>query len=248
MSKAPSPTKKRAKGKADEPLLFAEPEPVDPETLAAIHRLAADLAHAIATLPLAHKVDALNHARLALHEVSPFVAEPVDCVLWIRCDRVDENSWNPNEVIGPALSSLVHSVEKFGYTMSAVGAWIGGGVDAPGALARAKVVDGAHRKRLPKMSPVIFARTHGYIPLSFLPRTMTEADLQSATVLHNKAKGEHDVEREVKIVVALDKAGWSSEAVGQGTVKTNEELVRMRQLGGAAENLASASYGKAWTF
>lgn len=32
--------------------------------------------------PEEETIQALNHLRRALHEVSPFAQEPVDCVLW----------------------------------------------------------------------------------------------------------------------------------------------------------------------
>ncbi len=33
-------------------------------------------------------IQALNHLRRVLHEVSPFAQEPVDCVLWVKADEV----------------------------------------------------------------------------------------------------------------------------------------------------------------
>lgn len=41
-------------------------------------------------------IQALNHLRRVLHEVSPFAQEPVDCVLWVKADEVVANDYNPN--------------------------------------------------------------------------------------------------------------------------------------------------------
>lgn len=41
-------------------------------------------------------IQALNHLRRVLHEVSPFALEPVDCVLWVKADEVVANDYNPN--------------------------------------------------------------------------------------------------------------------------------------------------------
>lgn len=228
---------------AVQPALFEEP--VDPAVLAKIQALGQEMAALIDGLPLGAKVHELNRIRAALHEVSPFKFEPVDCVLWFLAEEVEENGWNPNSVAPPEYRALDHSVTKFGYTMSIVGARVD---PAPGSRIKVRIADGKHRNVVGRVNPVLRARLHGYLPLSLLNPDLTEADQMSATILHNEARGKHSVTKEVAIVAKLDEAGWSSDAIGLGTVKSEEELVRIRQLGGAAENLASPSYGKAWTF
>lgn len=55
---------------------------------------------------LDEKVNLLNQIKLALHEVSPFSAEPVDCVLWVKNDKVYANDYNPNSVAPPEMKLL----------------------------------------------------------------------------------------------------------------------------------------------
>ncbi|EFJ2946641.1 transcriptional regulator, partial [Escherichia coli] len=43
--------------------------------------------------PEEETIQALNHLRRALHEVSPFAQEPVDCVLWVKADEVVTNDY-----------------------------------------------------------------------------------------------------------------------------------------------------------
>jgi hypothetical protein len=86
------------------------------------------------------------------------------------------------------------------------------------------------------------------MPFSLLKGSLTEADEMSATVLHNQARGTHSVEKELAIVAHLADEGWGDAEMGVGLVKSDEELVRMRQIGGAAQNLASKRYAKAWDF
>ncbi len=209
-----------------------------------------ELVRAIDGLPLAARVEALNRARLALHAVSPFQAEPVDCVLWVPADHVQANGWNPNAVAPPEMVALAHSMERYGITMPIVGTRTSP-VDplvAGTADLRARINDGFHRHRVGREHAAVRERIHGYLPLSFLKGDLSTADEMSATVLHNQARGTHSVVKEVAIVQALDDAGWTSEQVGVGTVKSDEELIRIRQLGGAAKNLASDQYAKAWKF
>lgn len=234
---------KKAPGATPQQPLFTEGAPAAPGIdLGAVEALAAQLAAAVDALPLAERVRALNLARRLLHAVSPFAAEPVDCVLWLPEEDVEGNTWNPNTVAPPEMVALVHSVEKYGFTMPLVGSWIGAD------LARIGINDGFHRHLTPKRSPVIAARLHGYLPISVLKGSMTIADRMSATELHNAARGTHEVTREIAIVQALEEAGWTPAEIGLGTVKSDEELVRIRQLGGAADNLAARAYGNAWEF
>lgn len=215
------------------------PEDVVSDQAKKIDTLTSELAVLIAGLPLPARVDALNRVRSALHATSPFRSEPVDCVLWFPQERVDENTWNPNTVPPPEMVALGHSVRKYGYTMPIVGTLRGG---------RVRINDGKHRNVVGRADPEIRNRIHGYLPLSLLHGEFSEADEMSATILHNQARGQHSVSREVEIVKALGDAGWDDAAIGVGTVKSDEELVRMRQIGGAAKNLASASYANAWDF
>ncbi len=51
-------------------------------------------------------INALNHLRRVLHEISPFAREPVDCVLWVKSDEVVANDYNPN-VMAPGEKKLL---------------------------------------------------------------------------------------------------------------------------------------------
>lgn len=227
--------------------LFAPVEaPLSAYEEASVEGAIDDLVRAIEGLPLAARVEALNRARLALHGVSPFQAEPVDCVLWFPQREVSENEWNPNGVPPPEMVALTHSVRKYGYTMPIVGVRIA--EPEPTSPLKVRITDGKHRNVVGRVDPDIRERTHGYLPVSLLKGAFTRADEMSATILHNQARGTHSVVKEVAIVQALDEAGWTSEEVGVGTVKSDEELIRIRQLGGAAQNLASDQYGRAWRF
>ena len=42
------------------------------------------------------RIAAINAFRQALHEISPFRDQPVDCVLWIKKTNISANDYNPN--------------------------------------------------------------------------------------------------------------------------------------------------------
>jgi ParB-like chromosome segregation protein Spo0J len=214
-----------------------------PAELTTILEKARELREAVAALPFEQRVDAINAVRALLHEASPFAAEPVDCVLWHRAEDVRANDYNPNAVAPPEMIALGHSVETYGYTMPIV-------VTEERGSKRATLVvtDGFHRKRIGTENQAIRERLHGYLPVSILKGQLTREQQMSATVLHNKARGEHSIAKEMSIVEELDRAGWSPEQMSVGLVKTDEELIRIRQTGGIAQRLANPRYDKAWTF
>ena len=47
-------------------------------------RLTQDLTQFLASLPEDDRIKAINEIRMAIHQVSPFREEPVDCVLWVN--------------------------------------------------------------------------------------------------------------------------------------------------------------------
>lgn len=65
-------------------------------------------------------IQALNHLRRVLHEVSPFAQEPVDCVLWVKADEVVANDYNPNVMAPGEKKLLKQSLEKDGFTQPVV--------------------------------------------------------------------------------------------------------------------------------
>ncbi len=85
-----------------------------------VEELTATLCAEIAALPLDKKVSALNSVRLALHKLSPFNKEPVDCVLWVKGNSVTANEYNPNAVAPPEMRLLETSIQADGYTQPIV--------------------------------------------------------------------------------------------------------------------------------
>src|SRR4051812_44617012 len=102
------------------------------ETVPAILALITELK----SMPVDDRVEALNKIKIALHEVSPFKHEPVDCVLWVSANEINANDYNPNSVAPPEMKLLEHSIIEDGYTQPIV-AWKNG--------SNFEVVDGFHR-------------------------------------------------------------------------------------------------------
>jgi ParB-like chromosome segregation protein Spo0J len=189
-------------------------------------------------LPMHDKVEAINLLRLALHELSPFKAEPVDCVQWINAERVTANEYNPNSVAPPEMRLLEHSISEDGYTQPIV-SWHRDGVF--------EVVDGFHRHRVGKESETVRTRVHGYLPAVVINgERQDKGDRMAATIRHNRARGEHRVESMADIVVELKRRFWSDEKIAVELGMDADEVLRLTQVTGLAGLFADRSFSEAW--
>lgn len=184
------------------------------------------------------KIDAINQIKLALHKISPLKNEPVDCVLWVKNERVDANDYNPNTVAPPEMKLLQISIESDGYTQPIVAMEEGKGF---------VVVDGFHRNRVGKECTPIRDRVYGYLPISVINSDRQDrSDLIAATIRHNRARGKHQIDAMSEIVVELKRRNWSSEKIGRELGMDPDEVLRLCQVSGLAEMFANREFSEAW--
>lgn len=196
------------------------------------------LAEEISILPMADRVEALNACRSALHQASPFAAEPVDLIQWVPAETVAANSYNPNKVAPPEMRLLELSIMADGYTQPIVTHDLGAGRE---------VVDGFHRNRVGKESPKVRKRVHGYLPVVTIKADRTsEADRMAATIRHNRARGKHGVEPMTGIVMHLARKGWDDEKIGRELGMDADEVLRFKQITGLAELFTDREFSEAW--
>lgn len=197
------------------------------------------IAAEVAALPLAQQVDALNRIRQALHGVSPFQAEPVDCVLWVPADQVQANDYNPNRVAPPEMRLLKRSIQQDGYTQPIVGYANGD--------ATVEVVDGFHRNRVGKEDKQVRARIHGYLPVAVINGDRSDRkDRVAATIRHNRARGVHAVMPMTDIVADLLRRGWTDAEVAAELGMDADEVLRFKHHSGLPELFKSQGYSMAW--
>lgn len=200
--------------------------------------LLTQLCDEITALPEAEKIAALNKARQALHEISPFKAEPVDCVLWVPADQVEANDYNPNTVAPPEMKLLALSIGEDGYTQPIV-AW--------GKNDYYEVVDGFHRNRVGKEDRTVRDRIHGYLPITLINHDREDkGDRIAATIRHNRARGKHQVAAMSDIVLELSRRNWSDAKIGRELGMEPDEVLRLKQITGLAELFSDAEFSKAW--
>ena len=189
-------------------------------------------------LSINDQVQALNAIRSYLHDLSPFRAEPVDHVVWVKASDVQANDYNPNSVAPPEMELLRLSIIADGYTQPIVSN------DENG---KKVVIDGFHRNRVGKECPDVAARLHGYLPVVQIRGSQVETpDRMASTIRHNRARGKHRVDAMSDIVLELKRRNWSDEKIGTQLGMDPDEVLRLTQIGGLAEMFADKDFTEAW--
>lgn len=192
----------------------------------------------VAAMPLDERIEAINAIRRALHDISPFKSEPVDCVEWVRAESVQANDYNPNSVAPPEMELLRLSIMADGYTQPIV--------TMPDGDKRT-VVDGFHRNRVGKECADVRERVHGYLPVVRIKQSQEDrGDRMAATVRHNRARGEHRVDSMAEIVVELKRRFWSDEKIAKELGMEPDEVLRLTQVTGLAGLFADREFSAAW--
>jgi ParB-like chromosome segregation protein Spo0J len=194
----------------------------------------------IADLPLDEKINAINEVKLALHEISPFKNEPVDCVVWVKNNQVQANDYNPNKVAPPEMELLEISIMNDGYTQPIV-TWPNMEKDAM------EVIDGFHRNRVGKESKIVNNRVHGYLPIVTIRNEQSNKnDRIASTIRHNRARGKHQINAMSEIVIELKNRNWTNQRIAKQLGMDEEEVLRLCQISGLEHLFNDNDFSKAW--
>ncbi len=202
-------------------------------------RLTDDLCALLSAMPEPQRIEALNAIRLKLHAVSPFAAEPVDCVLWLRADAIVPNDYNPNTIPPPEMRLLEKSIKRSGVTMPIHA--------CPAPEGKHLTIDGEHRTRVCRDSKTVRARLKGYAPVTLAREDQrTEAARILATNNHNDARGGHGVVPVTENIARLVRAGLTDAEIATELGKSADEVLRFRNRIGLPELFKNHEYSKAW--
>lgn len=194
--------------------------------------------HLLSIESVEERVQAINEIKRILKEASPFRAEPVECVQWVKSDLVFANDYNPNSVAPPEMELLHTSIQEDGYTQPIV-VWQHDGIY--------EVVDGFHRNRVGKEYADITERIHGYLPVVVINDDREDrGDRIASTIRHNRARGKHKVEAMSDIVLDLKKRNWSDAKIAKELGMDADEVLRLAQIQGLAEMFADREFSQAW--
>lgn len=182
------------------------------------------------------KIEAINEIKIALHQISPFKNEPVDCVIWVPNSTVVANDYNPNSVAPPEMQLLEVSIINDGYTQPIV-TWE--------TDSNREVIDGFHRNRVGKESEIVRSRVLGFLPVVTANKTDKGSRIAS-TIRHNRARGKHAVSAMTDIVIELKKRNWSEARISKELGMDEDEILRLCQISGLADAFENDDFSKAW--
>lgn len=190
------------------------------------------------SLELDEKVNLINQIKLELKDHSPFKSEPVDCVIWVKGEKVGANDYNPNSVAPPEMELLRRSILQDGYTQPIV-SWE--------KEESYEVVDGFHRNRVGKEFEDVKERIHGYLPLVVINANREDkGDRMASTIRHNRARGAHKVDSMADIVMELKRRNWSDKKIAKELGMEPDEVLRLAQITGLAAMFADKEFTEAW--
>ncbi|WP_318372241.1 ParB/RepB/Spo0J family partition protein [Enterobacter sp.] len=203
-------------------------------------RLISEMKAYLESIPEENRIDAINAFRQALHELSPFKEQPVDCVLWVKQECIDGNDYNPNNVAPPEKRLLLKSLEADGFTQPVV--------VMQHRENHFEIIDGFHRHELGKEKPALKKQLKGYLPVTCIRSgNQTRADRMASTVRHNRARGRHKIHDMSEIVRELAQLGWKDERISKELGMDSDEVLRLKQINGLLELFADRRFSRAWT-
>ena len=183
-------------------------------------------------------IEKINSIKKAMHEVSPFKNEPVDCVIWVKSDTVEANDYNPNSVAPPEMELLKHSIKNDGYTQPVV-TWDSG--------KGREVIDGFHRTRVCKEFKEVGDRVKNYLPVVTANNTCTSRnDRMASTIRHNRARGKHNVTAMSDIVTELKNRNWKNSRIAKELGMDEDEVLRLCQITGLESLFSDRDFSKSW--
>lgn len=203
-------------------------------------RLIHDVQNYLQSLSEDQRIEAINAFRQAIHELSPFREQPVDCVLWIKQDAITANDYNPNNVAPPEKRLLCKSLELDGFTQPIV--------VTENVPHHFEIVDGFHRHEIGTHRAALKRQLKGYLPVTCLRKERKDKiDRMAATIRHNRARGRHQINAMSEIVRELVLLGWDETKIGTELGMDSDEVLRLKQINGLLELFADRRFSEAWT-
>lgn len=203
-------------------------------------RIISEIETYLQSLPEEDRINAINAFRQVIHQHSPFREQPVDCVLWVKQDRLTANDYNPNNVAPPEKRLLTKSLELDGFTQPIV--------VTENPPQHYEIVDGFHRHEIGSTRAALKRQLEGYLPVTCLRRERQDKhDRMAATIRHNRARGRHQINAMAEIVRELAQLGWNEQKIGKELGMDSDEVLRLKQINGLLELFADRRYSEAWT-
>ena len=147
--------------------------------------------------------------------------QPLSGIRWVDRETLQANDYNPNHVAPIEMGLLKTSIMETGWTQPIVvlDDW-------------STIVDGFHRWTI-SGDPEVNAMTGGLVPV--VSCGLDRNHQMMATIRHNRARGNHIIDRMGHIVRALQNEGCSDEEIQARLGMEQEEIERLSEVRGLPE-------------
>ena len=160
--------------------------------------------------------------------------QPVNQVKWVKRDELTANDYNPNKVAPVELELLKTSIKLCGWTQPIVIREIN------------TIVDGFHRWTV-SGDDEIRVLTDGYVPVVYLDEMVDQAQQMCATIVHNRARGNHGIIPMTSIVRKMkDDHGYTDEQLIDLLGMEKEEIDRLYDFTPMTEKGSQEEFSKGW--
>lgn len=149
----------------------------------------------------------------------------------VPIDMLFANDYNPNRMAKIEMNLLVECIEKYGFIFPIVTTW-----DEDRQMYR--IIDGYHRFEALKRI--------GAKECSIVDMRLPYHDAVQLTVLMNRIKGMHQVEKMSDLVVKLEDLGLEDSEIAHNLGMEAEEIIRLKQQLGIAYAFKDVEYANSW--
>ncbi len=160
--------------------------------------------------------------------------QPINSMQWIERSKLTANDYNPNKVAPVELELLKTSIKLCGWTQPIV------------IRSTYEIVDGFHRWTV-SGDKDIFDLTDGFVPVVFLDEMVDEAQQMCATIIHNRARGNHGILPMTGIVRKMkEKHDYTEEQLIDLLGMEQEEIDRLYDYSPMTDKGSQEEFTKGW--
>ncbi|GAB1358682.1 ParB/RepB/Spo0J family partition protein [Porphyromonadaceae bacterium] len=149
----------------------------------------------------------------------------------VRMDMLFANDYNPNRMPREEMRLLGECISKYGFLFPIIVSW-------DSDKQKYRIIDGYHRfetlKRL------------GAKEVSVIDLQLPYHDCVQLTVLMNRIKGLHQVEKMSDLIVKLENLGLEDSEICSNLGMEAEEFLRLKQQLGIAHAFRDVEYANSW--
>jgi len=149
----------------------------------------------------------------------------------VKLDDLFANDYNPNKMPETEMDLLQDCIRKYGFLFPILVVWVE-------EKKKYRIIDGYHRYEALKRM--------GETETSVVVLKLSYHDAVQLTVLMNRIKGMHQVEKMSDLVIKLKELGLEDEEICHNLGMESEEYIRLQQQAGIAYAFANYGYSSSW--